>query len=435
MRYAPLIAALLLAALFAPRAALAQNAPSSVIRPAVERSDPYTPHLPARAYAYHRANRILVFVGIAWRLAGFLLLLGMGISARLRNAAERFWWRLRSGAPPGEERRRRPRAPAFVATAAYYLLYSVYWLVWSLPVGLADLAVERRFGFSDETLQLYLKDDLIGLCRGWVMIPVIWVGYRIYLRWPRAWWLVLSALLVPISLFVTVVYPVVISPLYNHYTPLPAGPLRSELQALAARAGIRNATVLVEDTSLRTSHVNAYVTGIGPSARIVLNDTALQELPRDQILAMVGHEMGHYAERHVLISAAAGAVGTAIILWLLARLLPPLAERCGRRFRLRGLSDLAALPLIFLAIYLVGLAGEPVSSALSRTLEHRADAYGLRLTGLDDATARLMVGFAERDLTDPDPPPLLHLWFGTHPTLKERIAFARSFRPGPAARR
>ena len=88
--------------------------------------------------------------------------------------------------------------------------------------------------------------------------------------------------------------------------------------------------------------------------------------------------------------------------------------------------DLAALPLLFLYLNVAVLIQEPIANAESRYMEQRADTFGLRLTGLHTATARLMVGFAERDFSDPDPPALLHFWFGTHPTLKERIAYALS---------
>ncbi len=365
---------------------------------------------------------------MGWRVLGLALFLRLGLSAVSRDSADAMTRRIRRGAAVFVETRVRPRAHRFVTVAIYYLFYSVFFTAWSLPIGFAGFLVEHKFGFSNESIPLFFKDQLINLAISWVMIPVVWLGYHIYIRWPRRWWLILWAAMAPISLFVTVVYPAVIAPLYHRYTPLPEGPLRSDLLSLAEKAGIRNASVLVEDTSTRTSHVNAYVTGLGPSARIVLNDTALEELPHDQILAVIGHEMGHYAEYHVLIGAGAGAIGTGLILGLLAMLLPRLAARYGPAFRLRGLNDLAALPLVVLTIYIVGLLGEPVSSAVSRTMEKRADVYGLRITGLNDATARLMVGFAERDLSDPNPPPLLHFWFGTHPTLSERIEFARRFR-------
>jgi STE24 endopeptidase len=392
------------------------------------RADPYTPHLPERAYAYHRANRILFFVGIGWHILGLVLLLRSGVSAEIRDWVEaltRQWRRM----SPGDLRSSpRLRAPPFICAGLYYLSYSVVLGLWSLPLGLVGLAVEHWFGFSRESAGLFLKDYALSLCIAQAMIPVVWLGYRFYCRKPATWWLFVWATIVPVSFFVSVVYPVVVSPLYNQYTPLVSGPLRNELLALAAKAGIRNAPVLVEDTSQRTSHVNAYVTGIGPSTRIVLNDTALTQLPNDQIVAMMGHEMGHYVEHHVLIGVAVGALGTGLLLGSIAVIVPRLTARFGRRCRLKGPHDLAAFPLVILTVYVLSLLSEPISSAISRSLEHRADVYGLRTTGLNDATARLMVGFAERDLSDPNPPQLLHFWFGTHPTLLERIALARGFR-------
>ena len=392
------------------------------------KSDPYTPHLPVRAHSYHRAQRIVFFVGIGWHVLGLILFLRSGISAAARDRVEALTqrWNKTPSRVPGSSGL---RAPPFVTVACYYLIYSTMLFVWSIPISLAGLAVERKFGFSEESLGLFLKDQLLGLCIAQAITPIVWLGCWLYARRPRTWWLYVWAAIVPLNLAVSVVYPVVVSPLYNRYTPLAAGSLRDHILALAGRAGIHNSRVFVEDTSRRTAHVNAYVAGIGPSTRIVLNDTALRKLPEDQILAMVGHEMGHFIEHHVLISVAFSALGTGVLLALLAVILPRSAVRFGRTFRLRGLQDLAALPLVFLTIYLLSIMGEPIGSAVSRQLEHRADAYGLRLTGLSDATARLMVGFAERDLSDPDPPKLLHLWFGSHPTLKERIAFARGFPP------
>jgi Zn-dependent protease with chaperone function len=354
------------------------------------------------------------------------MFLATGASARCRDIAISAASRLRR-AKPQAARTEVVGAPGFAATAAFYVLYTSAMVVWWLPVGLADLATEHRFGFSHESLALFLRDTLVGLALSWALVPIIWLAYRVYARWPRSWWLIIWSVMVPVTVVVTVVYPLVVTPLYNHYTPLPPGRLRTAIVAIAQRAGIPNPNVLVEDTSRRTAHVNAYVTGFGPSTRIVINDTALRELPEDQILAMVGHELGHYAERHVLVLAVAAMVGTGLILWLVALIVPRLAARYGRTFRLRGPDDLTALPLVMLAVSLISLIGAPIGNGLSRYLERRADAYGLRATGLNEATARLMVGFAERDLADPDPPPLLQFWFGTHPTLAERIDFALRF--------
>lgn len=407
-------------------------APSPPSKPSLspEQHDPYKPYLPPRAYAYHRAGRVLFFVSLGWSLLGYLLLLRTGISARLRDLAERLLstnqrTAIRQLSPddtaPG-------RAPPFRVTAAYYCGYTLFWLLWGMPIGLCSLAIEHQYGFSNQSVWGYLQDSLTNTGVGLLMIPVIWGGYWLYARSPRRWWLWAWAALVPLIFFAIVLQPVVIAPLYNHYTPLAPGPLRSHILDLAAKSGISEARVYVEDTSRRTSHVNAFVVGLGPSTRIILNDTALQKLPQDQLLAMLGHEMGHYVERHIWYGFLSAALGSGFLLWLMALILPRAAQRWKAAWRLRSLRDIASLPLVMLVVFLLRLAQDPIANAESRYLEHRADAFGLRVTHLNDATARLFVGFAERDFSDPDPPVLMHFWFGTHPTLSERIVFAREYK-------
>lgn len=382
-----------------------------------EHRDPYMPRVPARAIAYQRAGYALTAGSMVWNLLGLWLLLQSGLSARLRDAVER---RLgRGGETP----------PSLRVVAAYFLVLSLLLLLWGQPVDLLRWLREQYFGFSRQSFGGYLGDAALDWVFGLLLIPVIWGGYALYARAPRRWWLPLWAALIPLLFVLIVLQPVVIAPAYNRYTPMAPGPLRDRILALAARAGITGGRVLVEDTSRRTRHVNAYVTGLGPSTRIVLNDTALHSLPPDELLAMMGHELGHYVEGHIWVGFVTGSLGAGALLWLLARLLPWAARRWGERWGLRGVDDPAALPLVLLVLSLLLLAQAPVAGAISRTLERRADAFGLRLTGLNDATARLFVGFAERDYSDPDPPRLYHLWFGSHPTISERIAFARRFTP------
>jgi Zn-dependent protease with chaperone function len=273
------------------------------------------------------------------------------------------------------------------------------------------------------------------LVTGWIVIPLFWAIVTLIARYPRRWWVFATAIVAPVLLVTIVLEPVLLSPLFNSYRPLSAGPLRSTILGLAARAGIRSAEVLVEDTSRRTSHVNAYVTGLGPSARIILNDTAIRQLPEDQLLAMVGHEMGHYVEGHIWVGFWSGCIGIATLFWFGCRLLPAAARSFGAsRGNIKGMTDIAAIPLLLLFLNLFLLVQDPVANGISRSLEHRADAFGMRLTHLNEATARLMIGFAERDYSDPDPPALYQFWFGTHPSLSERIRFALSQDRDPATR-
>lgn len=382
------------------------------------RSDPYTPHVPPRAVAYTHTQRTLGLVGMVWSLLGLWLLVRSGGSTRLRNAVYSL---VRCALP--EENRPVP----FRALLVFYGLYTLIMLLWNLPFGLAELATEWRYGFSHESLAMYLGDALKSWGIGLAVAPLIGGMAWLLVRSPRRWWLWLWGLTLPLLIGVLILDPLVIEPLFHKFTPLPAGPLRTRILALAARSGVPRADIFVEDTSRRTAHVNAYVTGVGPAARIVLNDTAIQTLPEDQLLAMIGHEMGHYVEKHIYYGLLSGAIGSGAFYFLAFRL-RPLLERRTRKNKtgLRGPLDLAALPLLFFYLHVALLAQDPIANAEARYMEHRADAFGLRVTGLDTATARLMVGFAERDYSDPDPPALLHFWFGTHPTLKERIAFALS---------
>jgi Zn-dependent protease with chaperone function len=382
--------------------------------------DPYAPRVPARAIAYHRSQYALALCGIVWKLLGLWLLVQTGLSVRMRDAVYRT---LRLRPPDGNA------PPPFRALVLFFVLYAALLLFWSLPYRLAWLALEHHYGFSRQSVTGLLNDALKDMAFSGVTIPLFWGGYWLYARSPRwwRWWLWLWALLVPLLFFQIILQPVVIAPAYNRFTPLAPGKLRDDILSLAARAGITGGRVFVEDTSRRTRHVNAYVTGLGPTTRIVINDTALQTLPEDQLLAMVGHEMGHYVEGHIWAHFVAGVIGAGFFLWLAARLVPGLVLGWGRRRGLRGVTDLAALPVITLTLTLFLLAQAPIENALSRYLEHRADAFGLRVTHLNDATARLLVSFAERDYTDPNPPALFQFWFGSHPTLAERIRFARNY--------
>ena len=385
------------------------------ISPCVAQS--VTPHIPPQAIAYQRERRTLGLFGVGWNALGIWLFLRAGLAARLRDFLER-----NKGAEPDSEAF---PVPPFRLLLGYYAAFTGILLLWNLPIGLMGLWIEQRFGFSTETLSGFLRDSLLGFAFGLPTVLLFWGGLRLYARSPRHWWKILWAVSVPVIVFIFILEPVVVSPAFNKYTPLPDTPLRAKFLALAEKAGITGANVFVEDTSKRTRHVNAYVTGIGPTTRIVINDTALQILPEDQLLAMIGHEMGHYVEGHIWAGMIGAVIGLGAFLWILSRLLPDLIRRKSHLWKLRGPTDLAVLPLLSLLIALFLLIQAPIASGISRYLEHRADAYGLRLTHLNEAMIRLFVGFAERDYSDPDPPALLHFWFGTHPTLKERIESAQ----------
>ncbi len=379
----------------------------------------YLPAVPRRAILYQRSLYALSFFEQFWLLFGFILFLITGASAALRNLLSKHSdSTIAANSPPG-----------FMQTVRFYACFTLMSTCWMLPCHLAGWFLQRHYGFSSENIGLFAKDDALRYLLNLLEIPLIWAAYRFYARFPKNWWLMLWGFLVPVLFLQLILWPIVAAPLFNTFTLLPDGRLKTQILQMAAMAKIKHPLILVENTSIRSTHVNAYVTGIGSEARIVINDTDLRVLPDKQILAMVGHEMGHYKEHHVWWLFLSGVVGSLLLLYLLHILLPILQNMGQKVLHLNGLLDIAALPLILLTLNLCLLLQLPAANFESRYLEHRADAFGLRLTHLNVPMAQLMAGFVSRDYADPNPPALIQWWYGTHPTLKSRILFALTYHP------
>ena len=249
-------------------------------------------------------------------------------------------------------------------------------------------------------------------------------------RWRRAWPAVAGVLLAGLVLAGSFVYPLVVEPLFNSFTPLPDGPLRTQILRLAAREHVHVDDVLVADASRRTTTINAYVSGFGSTRRVVLYDTLVQDLPRDQALSVVAHELAHARHGDVVIGSVLGAAGALAGVGLLGLAVSAL----GRR---RSMGDPALVPLV-LALLAVGtLLASPLQNAVSRQIETRADVDALRATRDPTAFESMQRELAVRALADPTPPAWSQLWFGSHPTTLTRIAIARQLGtgpgPGPAA--
>ena len=402
-----------------PRTPPPAATPPAIPKPQVLPASAFMPNISARAVAYQRSSRVIALSQKLWVLFGIWLLLATGTAVRIQASVK---WIL----PSRNSLIITALPPTLVQIVLFMIAVNVVFWLWRLPFDLISLVHEKRYGFGTQTLSGYLADALKALIFQLPAALLYRVGYGLLYRFPGKWWLPTWGIASCALCVLFVVQPVLLAPRFNKYTKLPESPLRRSIQQLAADAGIAHAEILVEDTSVRNTHVNAYVTGIGPSARIVINDTAVKVLPDDQMLAMVGHEIGHYRQHHAVWLLASSILGLGVFLWFLGRLID--AEWFVYRWNITSNLDLAIVPAISLAASLFLLAQGPIESAMSRSLERRADMYGLQLVNKPEAAARLMAGFGERDLADPDPPAILQFWFGSHPTLKERIETAISYR-------
>jgi STE24 endopeptidase len=220
------------------------------------------------------------------------------------------------------------------------------------------------------------------------------------------------------------VFPVLVEPVFNRFTPMPAGGLRDELMALAARDGLPVRDVLVADASRRTRAVNAYVSGLGPTRRIVVYDTLLAQVPPEQVISVVAHELAHAKHRDVTTGTMLGALGAATAVVTIALLdgWQPLLRAAG----VESVTEPAAVALLLAVVTVVGMAAGPAQAWFSRRIETRADAHALALTGDADAFAAMQARLAAINLSDPDPPRVEHLLFASHPSTVQRIAAARA---------
>jgi STE24 endopeptidase len=227
------------------------------------------------------------------------------------------------------------------------------------------------------------------------------------------WWVVpVAAAFALITLLFSFLAPVLVAPLFNSYRPLEQEPLRGELHALAAEAGVPVEAVLVEDTSRRTRKANAYVTGLGRTRRVVVSDTLLTDTTSAEIRTVIAHELGHRRMRHVLLGtllSVSGAIVSTAVVWALV----------GTR-----MADPHRLPLLLLIVLALTFVAAPAVSALSRHWERNADRFALELTRDRAAYEQTFYRLATDNLSDLEPPRLIYMFLFTHPTPPQRLAAA-----------
>ncbi|GAB4007774.1 M48 family metallopeptidase [Nocardioides ultimimeridianus] len=239
-------------------------------------------------------------------------------------------------------------------------------------------------------------------------------------RWTRTWPAIAGGGLAALVVVGSFVYPVLIEPMFNQFHPLPDGALRTSILRLADEEGVHVDDVLVSDASRRTTELNAYVSGFGSTRRVVLYDTVVDSLPRDQILSIVAHELGHAKHDDVGTGTALGAAGALFAVGLLGALALAL-ERRGWA----AVGSPAGVPLILAMVAAGTFLALPIQNAISRKIETRADVTALEVTRAPQPFITMQRELALRSLSDPTPPGLSQWWFGSHPTVLERVAIAR----------
>lgn len=312
--------------------------------------------------------------------------------------------------------------PRFLSGPAFIVAVFVLLEVASFPFGAVSYALSRYSGVSNMGVGFWLFDEIKSSFLSIVVVlPVVLLLFVLIRNGPRNWWLWMGALSVPLILFYTFIQPVVLAPLFNDYELLGESELKEDILALAAAADIPTDQVYEVNMSRRTNALNAYVTGIGSNARIVLWDTTLEQLSRDEILFTMAHEMGHYKMKHVYWGTGLSMAGTFVMLFILYHASRWLMRRFSWEWEIPSLARVVALPIILLVFSVFNFVTTPVNVGISRAMEVAADEYALEMTGAPEAGISGFQELARSARSETYPPAFIRWWRYTHPSISERL--------------
>jgi len=285
---------------------------------------------------------------------------------------------------------------------------------------------ERAFGFSRQSSRDFALDRLKAVAIGSVLTGAALAGLVLCARaFPSAWPLVAAAAGAVVVLLLSFVAPVVLEPVFNKFRPVEASSLRDAVLKLADDAAVPVREVLVADASRRTTKLNAYVSGLGATRRVVLFDTLLEQASTPEILTVVAHELGHRRYRHVAAGTAVAMGGVAAIVLALWALLA--SDAVLDAIDATGPGDARVAAFAVLVALLLGIVGAPLQAALSRRWEYACDRFAIEQTGDLGAFESAFGRLSEANLPDSAPPRPAYVWLFSHPTVPERLEAARSW--------
>jgi STE24 endopeptidase len=372
----------------------------------------------------HRRNRIhfrLALVGVVYGIVVLWLILRWKLAPKFRNWSEAF------------------SSKSLLQSAVFSPLLLLTIAILTLPLDIYGEWVEKQYGISIQGWGSWswdwAKAQLISFVIGTILI---WLLYVVIRRSSRRWWFYFWLISLPIGVFLVFLQPLVIDPMFHKFEPLqqkdPA--LTASLEQMEQRAGqnIPPERMFWMGAGEKTTSLNAYVTGIGASKRIVVWDNTIAKMNTPQIVYVAGHEMGHYVLKHIPKGLAFFAVLFLIAHYLEYRSVGWVLARWSGNWEIRGLEDWASLPVLLLLLSVFSFVGNPVGSAVSRYFEHQADQYGLEVThGLTadsgQVAAQAFQILGEVGLSDPDPHPVNVFLFYDHPPISDRVQFCLTYDP------
>ncbi len=380
----------------------------------------------AKAVALFRTRTLLHFVGASWGMLQLALLLATGVAARLRDVAVRI--------------ARNRWGQCFLFT---FLLLGVTTLL-NLPLRVYGHHVGLTYGLSVQGWTSWLGDAAKNFVLEWGSTGLAaMLLFWLIRRSPRRWWLWFWTPAMAAVVFGVFVAPVFVDPLFNHFEPLQAHdpPLIAQLERVVARGPlvIPPERMYWMRASDKSTGINAYVTGIGPSKRVVVWDTSIAKASPDEIAFIFGHEMGHYVLQHIYRTLVFVGGLMLAAFWAGARVSLFLLRQYGPAWGIESPGDWAAFAVYFLVLAALTFVSEPVTSFYSRAQEHAADVYGQEAVhGVVADPRRVAMDtfqlLGENALEDPTPHPFVEWWSYDHPATRQRVAFAARYDPWAAGK-
>jgi STE24 endopeptidase len=376
----------------------------------------------AKAHALYTVRTTLHFAETLYGLLLLLFILRFQLGAKFRNFAERVT-RIR-----------------FVQAFVFVPLLTLTIDVLSLPFSLYGHHLSLQYGLSVQHWPSWFwdwtKSELIGLFIGSLLL---WLLYALIRKSPTRWWFYSWLLVMPIMIFLMWLMPVVLDPVFNKFEPLAKDHMDLVIatQKIANAAGVTmpNDRMFLMKASEKVTTANAYVTGVGSTARVVVWDTTAQQMTVPETTFVIGHEMGHYVLHHIRKGLTFASILMFFGFWLAYRCINWFIARWGNAFHIRGAADWASLPALMLIASLIGFVAGPIANNFSRArIEHQADIYGLKITSgitpdYRQVAAQSFQNLGEHSLSYPYPSKLMVFWLYDHPDISSRIDFALHFDP------
>jgi len=360
-----------------------------------------------KARQYEKEKRILGLLNLALSLAVLVGFYYCGLSAWL---AQLF-----------------PHKPLFWVFLVYVCVFQFVVFVSGLPLNLYSGYIhEHRWDFSNQTVKSWLWERIKSFFVS-VFIFTVLLGLLFWLwaYYPQSWWWMAGLVMAAVSAVFATLFPVVIFPLFNTYTPIKDRELTDSLDKILKKGGLKSSGFFMEDMSRQTKKENAFLAGLGRTRRVILGDNLLENMSLPEIESIIAHEVGHFKHKHIWKQMALGTIQQLSVFFLLDFLMGELSVSFLQSTR----ANLTLLPIfVILAGGISGVFASPINLWLSRHFEKQADLYALTNVPDSHALARALAGLADRNLSNAYPSWWVKMFFYSHPPIGERLLLAERWK-------